>query len=485
MTSIHRIATECIQDAKKLNGIATLLNLCEDEKPQTAHAAITSLEFVLSHLVCKGLLDKTQKSSADEQRASWLRETRALFFALLRQRICSNSFAKLQIAALNKYLALLKSCSQHAGEFQNSFFAPLVQSVVFCEHLNAAITAKIVETLNLSDDLRFFFFKDALKLFKTQLETQKYCGNPKTAYSILSQLKATPDSFSELNLFCDASKISQMSDMTVYKRVFSDCWISFLRQHLSDDIYKAVLESLHQKLIPQLSEPVLLMDFLVDAYDNGGVTSLLALNGLFTLIIDHNLDYPDFYHKLYCLFDVGLLHVKYRSRFFRLVDLFLGSTYLPVYLVAAFVKRMARLCLFAPPSGIIIVLPLIFNLLKAHPSCIKLIHSESVDPLEDPFLFDELDPSRCNAQDSSLWEIVALKQHAIHSVAGLAKVFEDSLSKPAYDLEDFMDHTFNSMVNGQINSNKRKVSEEKPPAVSSKKLKPDAFTRSKLLLLQN
>ena len=36
-------------------------------------------------------------------------------------------------------------------------------------------------------------------------------------------------------------------------------------------------------------------------------------------------DYPDFYKKLYALFDRNLMHVKYRSRFFRLVDLFLAS----------------------------------------------------------------------------------------------------------------------------------------------------------------
>ena len=37
-----------------------------------------------------------------------------------------------------------------------------------------------------------------------------------------------------------------------------------------------------------------------------------------------------------------MLHVKYRARFFHLSDLFLSSTHLPEYLVAAFVKRLAR-----------------------------------------------------------------------------------------------------------------------------------------------
>ena len=35
----------------------------------------------------------------------------------------------------------------------------------------------------------------------------------------------------------------------------------------------------------------------------GGVVSILALHGLFVLIKDFNLDYPDFFKKLYALFE--------------------------------------------------------------------------------------------------------------------------------------------------------------------------------------
>jgi U3 small nucleolar RNA-associated protein 19 len=36
-------------------------------------------------------------------------------------------------------------------------------------------------------------------------------------------------------------------------------------------------------------------------------------------------DYPDFYKRLYGLLDANVLHVKYRARFFRLLDTFLAS----------------------------------------------------------------------------------------------------------------------------------------------------------------
>lgn len=60
--------------------------------------------------------------------------------------------------------------------------------------------------------------------------------------------------------------------------------------------------------------------------------------------------------------------------------LFLVSfSHLPVYLVAAFAKRLARLALTAPPTALLIVLPFIYNLIRRHPSCRVLIHKPSAE----------------------------------------------------------------------------------------------------------
>ena len=102
------------------------------------------------------------------------------------------------------------------------------------------------------------------------------------------------------------------------------------------------------QVIPFLPRPLLLTDFLLTSYSVGGAISLLALSSVYTLISQHNLEFPQFYIKLYALFAPEVMHVKYRARFFHLSSLFLSSTHLPEYLVAAFVKRLARLCLTAP-----------------------------------------------------------------------------------------------------------------------------------------
>lgn len=53
--------------------------------------------------------------------------------------------------------------------------------------------------------------------------------------------------------------------------------------------------------------------------------------------------------------------------------------HLPSALVAAFIKRLARLSLSAPPAAIVTVIPFIYNLLKLHPGCMTMIHRPTDD----------------------------------------------------------------------------------------------------------
>lgn len=77
--------------------------------------------------------------------------------------------------------------------------------------------------------------------------------------------------------------------LRIHRRGFSDCWLKLLKLPLSEEMYKKILLILHKRILPHMSEPKLLMDFLTDSYNVGGAVSLLALNGLFTLITEHNL----------------------------------------------------------------------------------------------------------------------------------------------------------------------------------------------------
>ena len=279
---------------------------------------------------------------------------------------------------------------------------------------------------------------------------------------MLTILDAPPASAEELNFLIEpATKGSKRPSITPtsLRRRAEEAWLSVLRSpRLTTALRKSTLRITTTKILPCMSRPETLMDFLTDSYDVGGSTSLLALSGLFNLITTKNLDYPSFYPKLYSLIDADFLHSKHRSRFLRLLNTFLSSTRLPAALIASFIKRLSRRALFAPPAAIVAIVPYIYNLLKAHPTTTFMIHrpprppyTESTDNLgEDPFDMMETDPQKTPAIDSSLWELETLQSHYHPNVASLAGIISEQFTKQQYNIEDFLDHGYGSMLESEL-----------------------------------
>lgn len=243
------------------------------------------------------------------------------------------------------------------------------------------------------------------------------------------------------------------------KRRAEKAWLSLLQSsHVSQASRKQLLRSATTTILPWMSRPELLMDFFTDSYNLGGSTALLALSGLFHLISTKNLDYPSFYPKLYSLIDADLLHSKHRSRFLRLLNTFLGSSRLPASLIASFIKRLSRRALYAPPAAIVAIVPYIYNLFKAHPTTTFMIHriprppyTKTTDNLgHDPFDMNEPDPQKSDAISSSLWEIETLQSHYHPNVASIAKIISEQFTKQQYNIEDFLDHGYKSMIDSEL-----------------------------------
>jgi U3 small nucleolar RNA-associated protein 19 len=240
-----------------------------------------------------------------------------------------------------------------------------------------------------------------------------------------------------------------------HKKQAQEAWIALMRLAQTKAQRKQVLDILSTTIAPWFAKPELLADFLTDSYNAGGSLSLLSLSGVFYLIQERNLDYPSFYTKLYSLLDRDLLHSKHRSRFFRLLDTFLASSHLPAALVASFIKQLSRLTLNAPPGAIVIVVPWIYNLFRKHPQCTLMMHRETRNPetkalmeregLADPFLADEHDPIKTRAIDSCVWELVQLQSHYHPNVATIAKIISEQFTKESYNIEDFLDHSYDSV----------------------------------------
>jgi len=240
------------------------------------------------------------------------------------------------------------------------------------------------------------------------------------------------------------------------RRLFSSLWTEFLRSPLPPSIFKKSLVLLADQVMPFMTSPLALTDFLIKSYDMGGVVSILALNGIFILVHRYNLEYPHFYKKLYSLLTDGTIFgAKYRSRFFFLVDLFLTSTHIPAYLVCAFVKRLSRLALVAPPNGILIILTIIRNLLLKHTNAQILVHcpdgATCLD--EDPYLDCEEDPSLCCAMESSLWEVASLQNHYYPRVAKMAKaLITQPIAGLEQDLSQVLEETEDDIFTKECNS---------------------------------
>lgn len=160
------------------------------------------------------------------------------------------------------------------------------------------------------------------------------------------------------------------------------------------------------------------------------------------------------------------------------------SPLLPAYLAAAFTKKLSRLSLKVPPSGALIIIALVHNLLRRHPSINCLVHRDNSEvinqdltkPAEehissegdagvasdmdrdrqgiDLFNDEESDPRRSNAMRSSLWEIDTLRHHYCPPVSRFVLSLENDLTVRAKTTEvtisDFSSGSYSTIVGDEL-----------------------------------
>lgn len=242
-------------------------------------------------------------------------------------------------------------------------------------------------------------------------------------------------SFQRIRMFC---------------REYQKAWLAVLKLSLPMRSLKRALQFLPQNVLETVPSPLRFTDFYMQAYsDHGsGIIGVLALEGIFMLITEYELEYPDFYKQLYRLVSPRVLFVKYRLRFFTLLTkCLMRNEMLPAHLIAAFTKRLCRSALSAPPSGALFALALVSNLLRKHPECACLIHRTGDTEIEDQFLATENDPVESKALHSSLWELAVFERHYHPAVVTLAKSIGrvEELKAPPHNMEDFFGHTYKSL----------------------------------------
>ncbi|KAH9503912.1 Nucleolar complex protein 4 [Bulinus truncatus] len=391
-----------LKDYKYANSILDLLKYLQKHNKVIICAACHAVGTVFSHYIgAKQFLNAEKITAAEEdlskedQFSSWLKDQ----FIATCDALCdflSHESSEVKMSALQALVSFLqvidvKSCQDITGKLIENIISHLTD-------MDMDQTDIITKTPDLwnSTNKSPTIISMCLSRIKKRI---KYGVQPVTDIFLY-------------NCWRVIKQIASQDLDDTCRRQLTGVICDFLKEKLSTSLYREILTGL-SSVMEKMSSPLRLTDFLSESFSIGGAISLMSLHGLFILMHKYNLDYPDFYAKLYSMFEPQIFNAKFRSRFFHLADTFLSSTHLPSYLVAAFAKRLSRLSLHAPASAVHIIIPFIFNLIALHPSLeILLGRNDTPNALSsDPFVPDEKDPAICKALDSCLWELETLEHH--------------------------------------------------------------------------
>ncbi|CAK9438342.1 uncharacterized protein LODBEIA_P25660 [Lodderomyces beijingensis] len=471
--------SEEIQKESKYNNIVTLLDqlskvgrsLVDSQDPslETLGRSVALALFKTFQVLFKdGKLQPSAKKQDENERivAKWLLDKYRVFKTtigeILKSSLPHGKSLQLDLFDINLKLVRVEAENSKERQFPIGTYRLLLETLLDNENgtvLPDGLSSNflVLEYATVFEkywDLEFYFFNalgEALEQWKQSLSPQRLAIILSNYITIIRNglLYAKEDLEKQPTWITSTRLPSSLYKQTQFKAQFQKCILTIFSYPLLVSQYKAILLILHKKIIPYMSQPQSLMDFLTDSYDiqDDLVIPILALNSLYELIKDYNIEYPDFYTKLYSLLRPELLYTRYRSRFFRLCDLFLTSTHLSANLVASFIKKLARLSLTSSVSGVVIIIPFIYNLLKRHPTCMLMIHNTNrAEKYQDPFNNLETNPMNTQAINSSLWELETLMSHYHPNVATLAKIFGEPFKKPSYNMEDFLDWTYQSLL---------------------------------------
>lgn len=269
-----------------------------------------------------------------------------------------------------------------------------------------------------------------------------------------------------------------------HKHHFSAFWSSFLCRSAPSTLNIHLLSCLAADVLPHLTNPLTVSDYLTGCFAAGGLVAVLSLQGIFVLMLDHGLEYPAFYQQLYSLMTPSAFSSRYRYTLFRLVNICLTSPMIPAYITAAFIKRTARVALLSPTPTLYFAMPFLRQLLQRHPNCLALIHRTTAHatlPAEglttpeetaaaekvaelfhgvDPYLLQEPNLEKCNAMSSTLWELAILEKHYLPAVPLMVSAF----ASPAEDNTPLrFDKTYARMFTSEVT---KELSTRRIPSVS-------------------
>ncbi|KAB0793602.1 hypothetical protein PPYR_13222 [Photinus pyralis] len=431
-------------------------------------ACLLSLELIFTNLLKERQMFvqivplKPPEVTPELQYKEWLRHIYEECFNKILN-CCESSPTKIQIQGLTTAMNLINYEAKYPLEAKlnlrnyiplNKLKAVLMKLLTSKENTSHLIQ-KYEEYL-VYDDVLFFTWKILPSLTAKANPNEFYMLN---YLQLMEKMQVKRNDDPKAMCWIDGDeKLTFHFDQVKTKRYLNKIWNCLMLWQHTPATHKQLLIVLLERVLPHLEKPLLMTDFLMDSLDVGGPVSLLALQGMFTMIQVHNLEYPNIFAKLYSMFEPEIFHTKFKARLFYLSDLFLSSSHLPGAMVAAFAKRLARLALIAPSEDIIIICMFIGNLIIRHPNLKSLLNRPNGgSATSDPYIMDERDPLKSNAMNSSLWEIQTLQHHVLPSVATAARFINSPLPKVEWDFSKILDSTGDDIFDKEIKKNSKLI----------------------------
>jgi U3 small nucleolar RNA-associated protein 19 len=441
-------------------------------------AAVTLCRVFCRLIAGERFVKRKEFSEKEIEQVQWLRQRLSDYIQSLSAWLGSPDAGK-ENTALTLLMRIVKaetSTGRKSGEqvwrMEGSSFTVVVRKLLSKSAAEGARQEFVESYVEEYDDVRYFTLMAIRQCLAANSGQAVLAEN---ALDILARITGIPESADQLEDWYGAAPEGdrhQLRSLNAHQKAAREAWFAVFESPLTAEHRKTILGVMNAQILPWFTGHIeLLTDFLTDSFNQGGSTALLALNGIFHLMTDKNIDYPDFYTKLYSLLDEKVLHSKYRSRFFRLLESFMASTHLPVTMVASFTKRLSRLALQAPPGSIVWIVPWVYNMLKQHPPCSFMLHRPyhpahviyasqpkyQDEGMDDPFDMTQPDPLSTGAIDSSLWELETLRSHYHPNVATLAKIMGEQFTKRNYVLDDFLDHSYASLIDAELGKEIKKM----------------------------
>ncbi|KAG5468572.1 hypothetical protein CUR178_01405 [Leishmania enriettii] len=254
-----------------------------------------------------------------------------------------------------------------------------------------------------------------------------------------------------------ATSVLSVFSEKAHKHYFTSVWMLCVEKAGEAALHVHLLHRLGSIVLPHLTNPLVVADYLTDCFSSGGIVSILSLQGLFILMLDHGLEYPNYYEQLYSLLTPDVFASRHRYELFRLLDLSMTSLRVPSYIAASVIKRVAQVSLMAPAPTLYFTLPFLRKVLQSHPNCLALIHRSSREAIipddmadqgadtvtahsvkaqairDTAALFDGRDPfddhaklPETRALNSTLWELTALERHFMPVVPLMVSAFSST-----------------------------------------------------------